>query len=625
MTQPGYPPYGSPPGGYGPPPGGGGGGYGPPPGGGYGPPPGYGAVAIPPAPGGKKKSSLGLILGIVGGVVVLAGIGGVIAVLKLRSHGPGLPVDAKLLPVQTKQVGTRLIAATREPNEQVKKMYLASELGSTFCRPGEGDPADRIESIAIFGSKRAKDLFFDKKKLDSMGELIDCGAVVASNLDSPYQSYITFEDDQSKSRHVLTTKLKISELPDKAGFAKHGFGAFKGYCRTGDDAAPSGLGLGALGSSSGSTAPAAKDDGECKETSPSAFYKSGTWFLGDRTSLELMAKNLANPHEELGSGVSALKEAAEQTQGLPTVSLAGNPKSSKEYFLAPCSSAALQSAGSMTEFIEGCFPAKQEEQLLTEIDSRIRGAAYEQDGDYAKAGAVIGNMIFVARDDDSAKKLEKDVNEVVTDWKTHVSVHDAKLIKESKDKAVTRTQKKFAAVSETFFKAIRNAKVTRSGRTVRVAYDEKLSPEDLAEIKNADESTVEKRIATAQILEAIQAKKPVPQAPLAKLVGAKWATYLTGPVTANLTPPPKTPQSTSECERLQKQISRVKYADVAPPSRDIYFQLRWSSCKEGKTPSLSTTERICIGVVKTGAEFSACTAQQAAPSNEPPESEFGAK
>ena len=42
---------------------------------------------------------------------------------------------------------------------------------------------------------------------------------------------------------------------------------------------------------------------------------------------------------------------------------------------------------------------------------------------------------------------------------------------------------------------------------------QKLSKEDVQEVKDADKQTEDRRIATAQILEAIQGKRPVPHAP----------------------------------------------------------------------------------------------------------------
>jgi hypothetical protein len=337
-----------------------------------------------------------------------------------------------------------------------------------------------------------------------------------------------------------------------------------------------------------------------------------------------MAKTVAAPRDELSGGVAALNDAASQTDGLPIVRLAGNPKSSKEFFLAPCQWAAFQSGAGLTEFVDGCFPTKQEERALTAIDAKIRGAAYELDSDYAKAGAILGNIVFVARDADGAKLLEKDVQEIVSDWKAHVDTNDDKLIKDTHDHAFSHSQKKFGAIVDTFFAALKKMQVSRSGRTVRIAYKEKLSKDDMQELADADKSTVEKRIATAEVLDAIQQKRAIPQASLGKLVGSRWAAYLLGPVPADLHPPPKLPLSALECQQIQTKLTTVKFADLPPAQRDLYFQLRFASCTT-KPPEVQPAQRLCLATFKTAADFAACTPAPITPSNEPPESEFGDK
>src|SRR5260221_2416452 len=142
--------------------------YGPPPQQPYGAPPQYGPppgpYGPPPAPA-KKKSSLGLFLGLGGGLLLLVGLGvGAGVWFYARSNHATLPVEANLLPTETKTVGTHLIDSTRESDAHVKSMYLAAELGS-LCTGGSGlfDPARRIEGLGGAGDpKAAKDLFFSK-------------------------------------------------------------------------------------------------------------------------------------------------------------------------------------------------------------------------------------------------------------------------------------------------------------------------------------------------------------------------------------------------------------------------------------------------------------------------------
>jgi hypothetical protein len=599
MNQPGYPPYGSP--------------YGPPPGGGYGPPPGGPQFPIPPGPPTKKKSPIGLIIGLVVGLVLVVGIGvGAFLFLKGRGKSPGLPVDAKYMPTSTKEVGTRLIESTREPNEQIKAVYLASELGSQLCRPGFGDPARRIEGIGGSSSQRAKELFFNKKRIDDVQQLLECGAVLGAQLESPYAGFLAFEDDQSKRKDTVIMQIKVSEIPGKFGFTKQSFGSMRGFCRT--QAEDKDAKLGDTVEDKG---------GECKDTSHGAFPNETTWFLGDKASLDLLAKTVAKPREELGANVTAIKEAAAATDGLPVVRLAGNPKSSKEYFLAPCYWASFQTSAGFTNFVDGCFPSKALEKSLVEVDSKIRAAAYEMDSDYQKAGAIVGNIVFVARDAEGAKVLEKDIKEIVSDWKAHLDTNDGKLIKETKDKAYTHSQKKFAAVVDRFFDALHKMTVTQSGRTVRISYNDKLSAEDIQGLEDADKKTVEKRLATAQILEAVQAKKAIPEKSLAKLVGAKWATYLLGPPPADLAPPVKLPLTADECKVAQRQIAPIKLSDMTTKeSKDLYMLVKYATCTI-RPPEVLPVQKGCLAKFKTASDFMMCAPLATTPTNEPPEDEFG--
>jgi len=603
MTQPGFPAHGV-----------------------FGPPSGHyqqlGSIpptsgpSIPPNPHRPQRSSLPLILGgAAAAFFVLAAAGGGVAFWKLRSKSVALPVDARMLPAQTSEVGTQLIEATRETDERVRGAYLAAELGSELCRPGTSDPARRIEGIGSGSPRAAKELFFNKRALEEVRSVLECGSVLGGSLDSPYQAVITVDDDKRKQR-VAVGHFTITELPEKHGFTPFQFRGLPGFCRTRGDDRTGGGAFGLPGSPSSS----------CEETSLGAFAEGTTWFMGDRAALETMAGSVKNPKEDLNARLAALKDAAAQTEGLPVVRLQAQPKSSREFFIAPCLFGASHSAAPFTQFLDGCFPAKGQERMLEEVDSKIKAAAYETDGDVQKAGAFHGNMIFVARDDAGAKDVEADVKEIVSEWKAHIDLNDAKLINMSSDFAVTSRQKKFAAVADSYFKALKHAKVSRSGRTVRVSFKEKLSKADLAALEDADRKTVEKRRATAEILDAIQARRPVPQPALAKLVGAQWAFFLSGPAPAEAPPSVRVPMTSAECRSLQARLAPFTTTSFfTPEARLMFLMHKFASC-ETRPPEVDAGQRACLAAFKTSFEYARCSATDLAdtvPPNQPPESEFG--
>jgi hypothetical protein len=107
-----------------------------------------------PPPGGKK-SNAGLMIGLgVGGLVLLGLVAGGGFWAYSHFKRGSLPLEANKLPSQTREIETRVIPAAKEPNERIKKMYLASELGIAFCS-GYGDPASKLESIGNWGSSSA--------------------------------------------------------------------------------------------------------------------------------------------------------------------------------------------------------------------------------------------------------------------------------------------------------------------------------------------------------------------------------------------------------------------------------------------------------------------------------------
>ena len=339
-----------------------------------------------------------------------------------------------------------------------------------------------------------------------------------------------------------------------------------------------------------------------------------------------MASAVKKPKDELPARLAALKDAAAETQGFPNVRLTAQPKSSREFFQAPCVFGALQSAAGFSQFVEECFSSKGQEKLLEQIDSKIKAAAFETDADPVKAAAFEGNVIFVARDDDSAKGVETDVKEVVSEWKNHLEENEAKLILQSNEFASSARQKKFATLVDNYVKALKGAKVTRKGRTIRVSYKEPLSKADLVAIEEADKSATDKKVATAEILDAIQAKKPVPQASLAKLVGPAWATFLTGPAPTEAPPAAKTAMSTGDCQKLQGRIAPFNVSNFfTTDARLMFFSHKFATCGV-HNPEVDPLQASCLAAFKSAPEYARCASADlgaTVPAGQPPEADFG--
>lgn len=651
MQPPGYPP----PPQYGPPPG-------------YGMPPqqqqqqpAYGRPPYPSQPGQmpppQKKSNAGLLIGLgVGGLVVLGGIGAIVAyAIGHFGHG-SLPLEASKLPAQTREIDTMLIDATRESNKSIKEIYLAAEMSDAFCAGGH-DPASRLENIGRWGSSDAKK-FFDPKNLDDVRAELQCGDEFAKALDDNHASYLRFDAEDDKpdapSRHrVKIGHFKMKTLPTSEGYTSVSFGTIAGFCQTTVPTYGASSYSSLLGTASASaSAPTTKS---CDDKSNAAFSVGNTWFFSDKASLDELSKTILVPKSTLPTRVAAIQDAVNETSNLPQQVLIAEPKTSKDLLEYPCDWAASQlgihySSGSgsgstgstgstgsgstgssastgissRSEFLEACFPGKQDSKLVEEIDAKLRAIAFETDPDYVKAGAIAGNIILVTRDPESAEAAERSVKELVGDWKSQIELNAPKLIKAGKDQASTGPQKKFSDVADTYFQSLSKMTITRSGRTIKIAYKAKFTKEDESELKG-DENADDKRQAVADILAAVKDKKPIPQAPLAKLVGSSWATYLLLPPLPPHPPSAKTKMTAEQCKSVKAKLQTISITDVASgDATKAYLDQKYAMC-DYKLPEVTEDQVKCLGTFTNAAEYGACMGGDSVDPRMPPESEFGDK
>lgn len=599
----------------------------------------------------------------VGGIVLIGIIAGVGIYAWGHMKKGSLPLEANKLPTTTKEIDTTIIDATREPDARIKKIYLASELSSAFCS-GRGDPAGRLENIGTWGSKSAKE-FFDPAHLDQVRAQLDCGSQLASNLDDNRAAYLTFETDDGKGsdtptrHHIKIGHFKMKTLPTSEGYTSVSFGSLSGFCQTTIPTYATSLSLSGLtpppaGSAATPPAPVVKT---CDDKSNAALVTDNTWFFSDKAALDELSKGIVNPKPTLPTRVAAIQDAFNATSGLPQVMLVAEPKTSKDYLEYPCEWAASQlgihysgssssssSSGSgsstgtgsgsssgitgRTEFMEACFPAKQDSKLIEEIDAKLRAIAFETDPEYVKAGAVTGNIILVTRDEDSAKDAERAVKELIGDWKSTLDLNVSKLIKAGKDQASTIHQKKFADVADTFFQALSQMKVSSSGRTLKISYKADFTKEDKQELQDDDKTVNDKRVPVTDVLEAIRDHKPIPQGALAKLVGSSWATYLLLPPLPPKPPSPKTTLSSSECEAVKAKLQSVKITDIGSGSdvTTAYFAQKYATCSSyGKPVEVTEDQKKCLATFTSATDYTACMGNDSTDSRMPPESEFGDK
>jgi hypothetical protein len=448
-----------------------------------------------------------------------------------------LPVDAKQLPGTTTVLDAEQIDGTRETDDHVKKIFTAAELGSEICRIHASDPARTLKRLNDPETARK---FFTSANITDVQSIMQCGELLGGNLAGNFQTAIAFTDDSSAKQEVGIISLNMTDIPTTFGFSKHAFSGLNGFCRTTDTSKPN--------------APTV----DCGPNTDAALSQGNSWFFGTRTALETIAKTITAPKPDLSTQVSALNDGANAVEGLSSSRISADVASTKPFLSAPCLWGAAQSAGSLSDFMSACFP-NTEQKLIDEIDTKIRAAAFEIDDSVLKAGGVHGNVVLVARDDDSAKIVEKDLNDFETDWKSSLSNNEAKIIKQAKNDPLTREEKKWAIIVDNFTHALEAAKVVRDGRTVRLAFNAPLDASDKTDLTDNATKSADRQTAVADTLDAIASKKPVPLASLSKIVGAPWATYLIADSTFD---PKSLP---ADCSAPKQKGARGKPAPVADP------------------------------------------------------------
>jgi hypothetical protein len=418
-----------------------------------------------------------------------------------------LPVEPKQLPQTASIIEAEVVEGMREPDPRLKEAFTSAELGSEVCREGAPNPAFTLELMPLFGPILAKG-FFVPENLVKVQSLLECGGLLAGALEGGFQTAVGFVDDQGAKAEIDILKLNVPALPPKYGLSPHAFGAKEGYCKTSDPMKPNQV-------------------LDCGPSSEAALKDGNTWFLGKRIEIDAVARSLSNPKTELSTGLQALNDAANQVEGLSNLRIESQLTTSKPFMEAPCAWASLQTVGSGVEFLKSCFPFT-DSKVIQDIDAKLRAAAFEIEPDVLKAGGVHGGIVLVARDDESAKAIEKDAQEFAIDWKAQLENNESKMITQAKKNPHSLRQRQFAIIVDNFTQALRGIKVTRSNRVVKLQFHQPLDPNDRADLDTARAQTNQMRGAVADILNAVKMKQMVPVGPLSLIVGGPWANYLAG-------------------------------------------------------------------------------------------------
>ena len=497
-------------------------------------------------------------------LVVLVGSTPLIWRLTEAKHA-AFPIEAKHLPSNTTSLVQQEISGAHEKNENLRQLLLAGFVASNICKPSVANPVTGL--LELEGNPRNAGKYFKQAHLDDVRTMMTCGRELAPMLQSQDSAEMQFTDDTGK--HVFRIfNLKMDQLPTKLGWIHYSFSGLPGFCYV-------------------PQAGEAATEKDCVDDSYASVHEGTRWIFGNKASIMTVARSFAQPKDHISTTIEVLQEAANAMSGLTWRAAEATPKSSKAVLTSPCVWAADRVAGSKSDFMTACFPITADKQIEV-IDGKLRAASDEIDTDIEKAGAIRGQMALVARDSEAASAMQKDVNEFVRDWQSHIENNETKLVKLATEKTATPDQRIWAGTIDTFIKALKGMDVSRSGRVVTISFNQKLSSDDIKEVREAVENPNDKRQVASMIIDAIEKTQPVPETALAQLIGPKLAAFvLLPPPVASATETPTNP------EPVAREDPRAKIAAARQKVRANSFGVTGTdgNCQaEGKPPFRRTYE-----------------------------------
>jgi hypothetical protein len=452
---------------------------------------------ILPKPARKLGSRFKVIgLGAIGLLVVA--VGAAVAVKTLASKHKALPIVAQKLPPQAKEVVQSRLRADLYEVAALPDSYVASALAAEAC--GGKDVG------VVLGWARNKDLATLKTSgvldLTSSPQIkagLVCGEAIRKTILAPSVVEVSFVEGEKPFR-VSIIRATMPDLPTELGLVRHNFSSLAGACFKTSDS---------------------KTD--CADDAQATFHDGQTWVFGKVAAIEAFARAYTSVRNELTTTVDILQETIASTTDADVIEITAKPDAVP--WASPC-----EMTGPVEhkrEFLEACFP-KGQEKLLDSIVTKVRGLAIERDI-LAKAAAYHLGFVLLARDEDAARDVEKDLQDLVRDWRAQLANSEPEMAKLVRAKSDFVRDEFWKAAFDAFMRAMRGMSVSRNGAVVRLSIHEPLRPEESKALKEFVETRTQDQTATSKIIEAILQGTPVPEKSLGVFVDADVAAWMSLP------------------------------------------------------------------------------------------------
>ncbi|MGA3124454.1 MAG: hypothetical protein ABSF69_27150 [Polyangiaceae bacterium] len=302
------------------------------------------------------------------------------------------------------------------------------------------------------------------------------------------------ENDSTFQVGIL--QAAMDELPGTLGLVRHNFSGLPGQCfKTPEEKA------------------------DCTDDAQAAFHDGQTWVFGKVAAIEAFARAYTSAHADLTTTVDILQDTIADADETDNIEVTAKPDTIP--WTLPC----LLSApvAEKKDFVDACFP-KGQGKLLDAIVTKVRGIAIERDI-LGRAAAYHLAFVLLARDTDTARELQKDLQDLVRDWRAQLSNSEPELTKMIRAKSDYVHDAFWNSAFDPFMRAMRGMSVTRSGATVRVVIHEALRPEETKALKEFVDTRTQDQLATAKVVDAILQGTPVSDKSLAVFLDpdvARW-------------------------------------------------------------------------------------------------------
>jgi hypothetical protein len=442
-----------------------------------------------------------------------------------------LPIVAQRLPSRTLMIHEARLRSDLDEVGTLPDAYAVSALASVACG-GE-------DVVALLQRAQGQDLqwlkhagVLDLEKNEEVRQGLTCGVTLQKAMVSPSVVDLHFQDADHKHR-VSALRSSLTSLPTESGFLRHNFSGMDGHCFHPKDA---------------------KTD--CPDGTPSSVHDGQTWFFGKLEAIEAFARAYTTAHAELSSTVEILQSTVSLTGGADDTRILAKPE--EVPWRLPCERAAP--IEHKKEFIDGCFPAGQD-RLLDAVATKVRGLAVERNV-LAKGDAYRLRYVLLARDEEAARDIEKDLLDLARDWRAQVANREPDLMKLLRAPSEHPHDKFWEAAAEPLFRALRGVEVSRSGAVVRVTLSEVLRPIEAKSLKELAATRSSEEAALVSIVDALLQGAKLPEKSLAAFVGSDIAGWMAAPRA-----------TVADCASVRNELTALTQGGVPPEMFGLKFEV----------------------------------------------------